>query len=82
MKRQPKDKQVKLREDHPSYPIISKILAAYRAGKDIKDMMPLKTATRYIYQIYAKKAAEVVESKDLKQPIAPNSKNVSPEQPK
>ena len=36
-----------------------KILEKNSKNKEIKDLMPMKTLTRYIYQVYMAKAAEI-----------------------
>ena len=75
---------MKLREDHATFSIVSKLLEKFKHGKDIKEAMPLKTATRYIYQIYLKKSAEMrslIEPKKPKDNKA-NVKSSSPDQPK
>ena len=61
--RQEKKKKDRLRKDHPSFPIITKLLDKFKAGKDIKEMMPVKSAARYIYNIYMGKAAEFAQEK-------------------
>ncbi len=40
-----------------------KILDKFNKGKEIKDLMPVKTAVRYIYNIYMGKAAEFAMEK-------------------
>jgi len=57
-KRKDKNKKERLRKDHPSFPIIMKLLERVKSGKDIKDAMPVKSASRYIYNIYMGKASE------------------------
>ena len=47
------------RKDHPSFPIMIKILEKNQKNKEIKELMPMKTLTRYIYQVYMAKAAEI-----------------------
>lgn len=47
-----------MRKDHPCFPIVTKLLEKMKAGKEIKDLMPVKSAVRYIYNIYMVKAAE------------------------
>ena len=47
------------RKDHPSFPIMIKILEKNKKSKEIKELMPMKTLTRYIYQVYMAKAAEI-----------------------
>jgi len=55
--------QERLRKDHPSFPIITKLLDRYSSGKEIKDLMAAKTAVRYIYNVYMGKAAEYANEK-------------------
>lgn len=63
------DKKLRLRKDHASYPIISKLLEKFNAGKEMKDMMPVKTAVRYIYNIYMGKANEFASEKSTRKPF-------------
>lgn len=58
-KRNAMQKKLRQRKDHPSFPIVQRILERYNAGKDIKDLMPVKGAFRVIYQVYSKKAEEL-----------------------
>ena len=61
--RRDKGKKDKLRKDHPSYNIVSKLLDKFKNGKDIKDLMPVKSVARYLYNIYMAKAADLASDK-------------------
>ena len=68
-----------LRKEHPSTPIVTKILEKFKTGKEPKDMMPMKTATRYIFNIYLKKANELSSGGSPKKKEKKEEKSVSPE---
>ena len=53
-----KEKKDRLRKDHPSFPIVNKLLEKFKSGKEIKDSMAIKSAARYIYNIYMGKASD------------------------
>ena len=63
LRRKEKKEKTRLRKDHPSFGIVSKLLDKFQAGKDIKEMMPVKSAARYIYNIYMQQAAEFAAEK-------------------
>ena len=85
-KRQRKEK-TRLRKDHPCFPIITRLLERFNQGKEIKDLMSVKSAARYIYNIYMGKAAEFAQEKQAnKKParqeiVRDTNRSVSPEQP-
>ena len=45
-------------KENKSTPIVQKLLERFSQGADMKEQMPVKTAARYIYQIYVG-AAEI-----------------------
>ena len=53
----------RLRKDHPSFNIITKLMDKHTAGKEIKELMAVKSAVRYIYNVYMGKAAEFAAEK-------------------
>lgn len=61
VKRTKKGKKLRIRKDHPSFSIVTKLLEQFKAGKDIKVYMPVKSAVRYIYNIYMGKASEFAQ---------------------
>ena len=62
-KRQLGGARVRNRKDHPSFPLMIKILEKHQKKQEIKELMPMKTLTRYIYQVYMAKAAEIQSEK-------------------
>jgi hypothetical protein len=40
-----------------------KLLDKFKQGKEIKEIMPVKSAVRYIYNIYMGKASEFAQEK-------------------
>ena len=61
----PKEKKERLRKDHASFPIVMKMLEKFKSGKEIKDVMAIKSAARYIYNIYMGKASDFAQEKQL-----------------
>jgi hypothetical protein len=61
-----------------------KILEKNQKGKEIQELMPMKTLTRYIYQVYMAKAAEIQADKLGKKAskqeggTQPNNRSISP----
>jgi len=47
-----------------------KLLDKFNAGKENKDLMPVKTAVRYIYNIYMGKASEFAQEKQTLKKVA------------
>ena len=62
-KRSAKGKKERMRKEHPSFNLVMKILERFKAGKEIKDLMPAKSAARYIYNVYMGKASEFAQEK-------------------
>ena len=58
-----RNKQEKLRKDHPSFNIVTRLLDRFKLGKDIKELMPIKSVARFIYNIYMAKAADLASDK-------------------
>ena len=58
-----RNKPEKLRKDHPSFNIVTRLIEKFKLGKDIKELMPVKSVTRFIYNIYMAKAAELASDK-------------------
>ena len=52
-----------LRKEHPSYPIVMKLLEKHKLGKEIKEVIPVKSAVRFIYNVYMGKASEFAQDK-------------------
>lgn len=52
-----------MRRDHPSFNIVTKLLDKFKLGKDIKELMPVKSIARFIYNIYMAKAADLASDK-------------------
>ena len=63
-KRKDKNKKERTRKEHPSFPIVMKLLERVKSGKEIKDAMPVKSAVRYIYNVYMGKASEYAQVKN------------------
>ena len=80
-RRAKKKPQERLRKDHPSFPIITKLMDQFNAGKDIKDLMAVKSAVRYIYNVYMGKAAEYANEKQAQKKQTKERSSVSPEKP-
>ena len=59
LKRTQNRKKERYRKDHPSFPIVTRLLERFKAGKDIKDTMPVKGCFRVIHQVYLKKAEDL-----------------------
>jgi len=55
-KKAPKER---LRKDHPSFNIVTKLLEKFKGNKEVKEIMPVKSAVRFIYYVYSGKAAEI-----------------------
>jgi len=58
-KRKENSKKIKLRKDHPSFPVITKIINQFQANREFKDVMPYKTAVKQMQNIFSKKLAEM-----------------------
>ena len=50
--------------------IVSKLLDRYKAGKEIKELMPVKGAIRVIFQVYSKKMDELKQQRSLSPEVA------------
>ena len=59
LKRTQNRKKERYRKDHPSFPIVTRLLERFKAGKDIKDTMPVKGCFRVIHQVYLKKTEDL-----------------------
>lgn len=51
------------KKDHPSFNIVNKLMDKLHKGQEPKEMMPVKTAVKYIYSIYMGKAQEFAQEK-------------------
>lgn len=58
-KRDKKKPKERLRKDHPSFNIVMKLLDKFKANKEIKEIMPIKSTVRFIYAVYMGKAADI-----------------------
>ena len=76
-KRDRRAKKDRLRKDHPSYNIVSKLLEKFKNGKDPKELMPTKTVARYLFNIYMAKAADLAQEKQGQQQITKNDRSKS-----
>ena len=76
-------KKERLRKDHPSFNIVMKLLDKLKKGKEIKDLMPVKSLSRYLYNIYMAKAAEQATEKQNQLQMQRNKskdRSISPDQ--
>ena len=68
-----------MRKDHPSFPIITKLMERFNSGREIKDLMAVKSAVRYIYNVYMGKAAEFANEKLASKKQSKERSSISPE---
>ena len=68
-----------MRKDHPSFPIVNKLMERFNTGKEIKELMAVKSSVRYIYNVYMGKAAEYANEKQAQKKQTKERGSVSPE---